>query len=66
MHLIHTDPTLNVLLAVISRANQGLMVGVMNESRRRSQHIAQDKDVLKDLNSRKVITIQFKACTENG
>ena len=37
MRLILTDPTLNVLLEVISRVNQELMAGVLNESRKRSQ-----------------------------
>ena len=52
MHLILTDPTLTVLLGMISRVNQRLM----NESKRRDQHIAQrsGEDILKDLNSRKV------------
>ena len=38
MRLILTDPTLNVLLEVISRVNQELMAGVLNECRKRSQH----------------------------
>lgn len=55
VHLILTDPTLTVLLGMISRVNQRLMVGV-NESTKRDQHIAQrsGEDILKDLNSRKV------------